>query len=214
MVVFIMMSIQAKFVNRLKHNGNIREVNMKNSQIKKIALTGLLIALAYVSLFVIRIPIIPSASFLRFDVKDVFIAIIGLLFGPLYAFIGSICVSLFQMISISEYGLIGLAMNILSVSAFTVPLSFVYKNKRKVSGIILGLLFGCITMIGAMLLWNYLITPLYMGVTREVVKGMLLPVFLPFNAIKSFINAIITFILFVNIRKMRVVKDWLEESEH
>lgn len=180
---------------------------MKNNQTKKLAVTGLLTALAYVSLFMIRIPVIPSAPFLRLDVKDVFIATAGLLYGPFYAFAGAVTVSLLQMLSVSEYGLIGLAMNILSVSAFTIPLSVIYKKRQGTSGIILGLFSGCVSMIAAMLLWNYLITPLYMGVTREAVLGMLLPVFLPFNVMKSVMNAVITFILFFYVRKISIIRN-------
>ena len=180
---------------------------MKSNKTKRIATVGLLVALAYVSLYFIRIPIIPSASFLRFDIKDVFIAIIGMFFGPLYAFIGAIGVSLLQILSVSEYGLIGLVMNIVSVSAFSLPISFVYKKKKTNLGIIIGLFLSCFTMISAMLLWNYLVTPLYMGVTRETVSKMLLPIFLPFNLIKSSINAAITYALFVCLRKVGVVKN-------
>jgi hypothetical protein len=43
-------------------------------------------------------------------------------------------------------------------------------------------------MIIAMLLWNWLITPLYMGTPRAAVEAMLLPVFLPFNALKAGLN--------------------------
>ena len=183
---------------------------MKANQTKKVAFIGLLVALAYVSLYFIRIPIIPSASFLRFDIKDVFIAIIGLLFGPLYAFCGAIGVSMLQMLSVSEYGVIGLVMNIISVSAFTLPVSFIYKKRKNTSGLMIGLLMSCCAMIIAMLLWNYLITPLYMGVTREVVKGMLLPVFLPFNLIKSLINAVVTYIFFISIKKLGMIKEFME----
>lgn len=121
---------------------------MKITQTRKIAITGLMIALAYVSLYIIRVPIIPSASFLRFDIKDVFIAIIGLLFGPMYAFAGAFL----QMFSVSEYGLIGLAMNILSVSSFTVPLAYIYNKTDTNKRILIGLVIGCISMIIAMLL--------------------------------------------------------------
>ena len=40
-----------------------------------------------------------------------------------------------------------------------------------------------------MLLWNWLITPLYMGVSRDAVQGMLIPVFLPFNLLKAGLNS-------------------------
>ena len=60
----------------------------------------------------------------------------------------------------------------------------------------MGLVAGCIVMTGAMLLWNYLITPIYMNQPREVVAGMLIPVFLPFNLLKSVLNAGFTFLLY------------------
>ena len=43
----------------------------------------------------------------------------------------------------------------------------------------------------SMLLWNYIITPYFMGVPREVVGSMLLTVFMPFNMLKGGINAVI-----------------------
>ena len=51
-------------------------------------------------------------------------------------------------------------------------------------------------MIGVMLLWNWLITPLYMGVPRPVVVSMLVPVFLPFNALKAGFNSALTLMLY------------------
>ena len=47
-----------------------------------------------------------------------------------------------------------------------------------------------------MLLWNYLVTPLYMGYPREAVVELLLPAFLPFNLLKGGLNASITFLLY------------------
>ena len=73
------------------------------------------------------------------------------------------------------------------VSACTA--SLVYKKCHKLKGAVLGLVAGSVTMIVAMLLWNWLITPLYMGVPREQVEALLLPAFLPFNALKAGLNS-------------------------
>ncbi|MBR1736698.1 MAG: ECF transporter S component, partial [Firmicutes bacterium] len=43
------------------------------------------------------------------------------------------------------------------------------------------------------------ITPLYMGVPRETVAGMLLPVFLPFNVVKGVLNMAFTLMLYAPI---------------
>ena len=47
-----------------------------------------------------------------------------------------------------------------------------------------------------MLLWNYLITPFYMGQPREVVEALLLPVFLPFNLAKGGMNMAATLLIY------------------
>lgn len=60
----------------------------------------------------------------------------------------------------------------------------------------MGLLAGSIAMVIVMLLWNYLITPLYMGYPRETVVKLLLPAFLPFNLLKAGLNAGFTFLLY------------------
>lgn len=161
-----------------------------NQQVNKITFSGIMIALAYVTLFFIRIPIIPSASFLRLDIKEFFILIPGLLYGPFYAFTGAVIVSFLQMLSVSDYGVIGLVMNILSVTAYTLPISFIYQKIHNKVGLIVGLFAGCVFVTGMMLVWNYLISPLYMGISRKVISTMLIPVFLPFNLIKSGVNSI------------------------
>ena len=63
-------------------------------------------------------------------------------------------------------------------------------------GAVTGLIGGAVIMTGVMLLWNYLITPLYMGYPREAVAAMLAPVFLPFNLLKGFLNAGISLLLY------------------
>ena len=47
-----------------------------------------------------------------------------------------------------------------------------------------------------MLAWNYILTPLYMHVPRDVVARMLLPTFLPFNLVKGALNAGITMLVY------------------
>lgn len=162
---------------------------MKNT--RSIALMALLIAFAYASLYVIRFPLLPSASFLRFDIKDVFITIGGLILGPTAAFLGGIIVSVIQILTVSEYGLFGLIMNIFSVSFFVMPVSMIYSRKRSYKSLIYGLIVSCACMTLVMVGWNYIISPLYLGVSRDVIVTMLIPVFLPFNALKSIINAIV-----------------------
>ena len=169
---------------------------MKKTKIKKNITLGMLSALAYVSLFFIKFPIIPSATYLSCDVKDVIILIGACVFDPISGLLMALVVSFIQMFTISQYGIIGFFMNVISTTAFVLPASIIFHKKKNTIGLILGLCMGCILMTLIMLLWNYIMTPLYMNASRDIVKNMLIPVFLPFNIIKSVINAILSFILF------------------
>ncbi|HQF33725.1 MAG TPA: hypothetical protein PLM73_08465, partial [Petrotogaceae bacterium] len=53
-----------------------------------------------------------------------------------------------------------------------------------------------LAMTAVMLLWNYLITPIYMNYPRQAVVKLLLPAFLPFNLLKSGINTALVLILY------------------
>lgn len=164
-----------------------------SSKTKKRTMTSMLCALAYVMTAVGRIPIV---LFLKYDPKDVIIAIGGLIFGPLTSFIIATVVAFTEMFTISENGILGCFMNIISSCSFACTATFIYSKKRKLSGAIGGLFCGWGCQIVVMLLWNYLITPIYMGYPREAVVKLLIPAFLPFNLIKGGLNAAITMILY------------------
>ena len=163
---------------------------------KTIVLIGMFCAIAYVVMLLSKLIPINVAGFLTFDLKDVIIAICGLITGPVQALIVSVIVSVVEMLTISSTGPIGLLMNVLSTCAFVIPLSLIYHKKRVFSGAIIGAVTGVICMTAVMLLWNWLITPLYMGVDRSVLVTMLLPTFLPFNLLKGGINAALTVLLY------------------
>ena len=167
---------------------------------KNLVLMAMLSAVAYIIVCLIRIPVV---LFLSYEPKDVIITIGGFLLGPLASFICSLVVSLIEMVSISQTGPIGCLMNLLSTCSFACTAALIYKKKRNLTGAILGLAIGSVTMIAVMLLWNYMITPLYMSptkeaisATREYVVTMLIPGFLPFNLLKGSINAGITLLLY------------------
>mgnify|MGYP000754796631 CR=1 FL=1 len=160
---------------------------------KKLVSIAMLCAVAYVVMMVGRIPIV---LFLKYEAKDVIIAIGGFIYGPLTAFIISLIVSVVEMFTVSDTGWIGCVMNILSTCSFACVAAYIYKKNRTLMGAVGGLLAGCLLMVIVMLLWNYLITPIYMGYPREAVAEMLIPVFLPFNLLKGGLNATITMLLY------------------
>lgn len=160
---------------------------------RKLAAIGMLCALAYGATAVGRVPLV---LFLKYDPKDSVIAAGGLLFGPLASFAVSWIVSLLEMVTVSETGILGFFMNIISSCSFSCIPALIYLKRRRFSGAVVGLLCGWGCMVLVMMLWNYLVAPLYMGIPREEVVKLLLPAFLPFNLIKGGLNAAITMLLY------------------
>ncbi len=158
----------------------------RNDRLRKMVVMAFLAAMAYIAVALIRIPVV---LFLSYEPKDVVITIGSFLLGPFAGFVISLIVSLVEMVTISQTGPIGCVMNLISTCSFACVAAIVYKKKHSLWGAIFGLLAGAVAMIGVMLLWNWLITPLYMGVSRSAVEGMLIPVFLPFNALKAGLNS-------------------------
>lgn len=154
---------------------------------------GVFSAVAYILAAVMQINVI---SFLSYEPKDVVITIGGFIFGPIFCFIICFIVSLLELFTVSTTGLIGFFMNFISSVCFSCIAAYIYSRKRSASGAAAGLISGSILMTLAMILWNYLITPIYLGYEREAVAAMLVPIFLPFNLIKSGLNAAFTIILY------------------
>lgn len=161
-----------------------------------LVLAALFSALAYLTVFILRIPFVPAVGFLKYEAKDAVLALEALILGPLPAALSSFVISVIEMVTISDTGIIGAVMNFLSSMAFVLPVGLIYKYRRNLSGAVIGLLCSVVSETVVMLLWNYLISPLYMGISREAITKLLLPGFLPFNAVKSAINAAITFLLY------------------
>ena len=101
-------------------------------------------------------------------------------------------------------------MNLLSTCSFACVAAFIYKKQHTLKGAIAGLAAGSVFMVGIMLLWNWLISPLYMGVERSAVEALLLPAFLPFNLLKAGLNSGLTLFLYkpvvTALRKTKLVE--------
>ena len=163
---------------------------------RKLTLGAMFAALAYLVMCVIHIHIVAAAPFLTYDPKDAILAICGFTLGPVPALTTAAVVAFLEMITVSTTGPIGFAMNLLSSAAFILPPAILYARRRTLRCAAIGLTLGVALAVISMLLWNYFITPLYMGTPREAVAAMLLPVFLPFNLIKAALNAAITMLVY------------------
>ena len=165
---------------------------MKKQNIKKLSVTAMLCALAYICMFVFKFKI----GFLTFDFKDAILTVIAFLYGPAYAVISSVLVAVLEFLSVSDTGVYGLIMNALSSAVFTVSCGIIYKYRRTLVGAVIGSITAVLSMTAVMLVANIFITPFYMGVARSEVAAMIPTLLLPFNIVKGVVNAAITMIIY------------------
>lgn len=167
---------------------------------RRLTLMAMFAAMAYVVMAVIRFPI-TSVDFLKYDPKDAVLNIAAFILGPMPGLLITFVVCLLELLTVSSSGLIGFLMNLLSSAALVCPAAAIYKKRHTLRGAAIGLIVGVLSATALMLLWNYFVTPYYMGYPREAVAKMLLPVFLPFNLVKSVINATITMLIYKPISR-------------
>ena len=168
---------------------------LRKIDIKKLAVLAMLTALAYVVMWISKI--LPSVNdFLDFDFKHVVICIGGFIYGPVSAGLITVVVCFIEMITISGTGPWGCLMNIIGTASFCCTACYVYKKNHTMKGAVIGLSLGVIVMTALMLLWNYLVTPIYQGMPRSAIADMLVPVFLPFNLVKGGMNMAATLLLY------------------
>ena len=163
--------------------------------VRQLTQMAMLAAISVVIVFFIRFPIIPAAPFLEYTPAEVPIMMAGFLYGPIAGLVLTVVYAVIQGVTVSAHsGPIGIIMNILSTGSFVLVAGLIYRRgrstKRAIIAILAGIVATCVSMIG----FNLIFVPIFMGVPREVVIGMVLPVFLPFNIIRAGVNSVIAFV--------------------
>lgn len=166
-----------------------------NMTTKKITTLGMLCALAVIVNLLIHFPLFPSVEFLSYDAKDVIIVIGGFIYGPGSAFIMSVITSLLE-IMYRGGNLLDVLMNVISTCTFACVAAWIYKRDHTREGAFIGLGAGIVCCVLSMLLWNYIVTPIYFGMPREAVVSILIPGILPFNLLKCGLNTGLTLFLY------------------
>ena len=166
--------------------------NYRSERTKRLALAAVFAALAFL---VTLIPA-PKVQFLSFDIKDTVIATAALLLGPAVAAALSVVVPLLEFMTHGTTGVWGLLMDVVSTLSFSLTVSLIYKFHRTLFGAVASLCSAAFAQIATMMVANILITPLYTGAPRSAVIGMLLPLLLPFNTVKSVFNAALVMLLY------------------
>ena len=173
---------------------------------KRITSIGLLVALSIVAGYFIHFPILPQAPFLLYDPGNVFLLIGSFKLGPKVGILMSLITAMLFAFITGQGGPYGALMNFLATGTFVFVSSQIYVLHHNKKGAILGLILGTLAMSFIMVPANLLITPLYLGVNRDIVVKMLIPAIIPFNLLKGIISGFITLILYKRLYPLIINK--------
>ena len=170
--------------------------------VKKMVTMAVLATLSIVLMLLINFPIIPIATYLRYEPADVPILVGTFIFGPLSGLVITFVVAAIQATILSADGLVGFVMHVAATGTLVMTAGLIYKKFHNRKGAIIALLAGTLAMTLVMIPVNLIIQPRFYGVPYEAVKSMIVPALIPFNLLKAGINSAITMIVYKAISKV------------
>lgn len=162
--------------------------------VRTLVTMAMLTALAYAVMAVCKL--IPKVGgFLSLDAIDAVIGIGGFLFGPTAAVMMIVVEAFIEMLTLSTTGWYGFVMNVLSTVLLICPAVLIYRHRGKTSGAVIGLAVGVLFRLLGMIVFNYIVTPMYFGMPRAAVVD-LMPMIAVFNLVKGTLNAALLMVLY------------------
>ncbi|MDR7603049.1 MAG: ECF transporter S component [Armatimonadota bacterium] len=161
-----------------------------------VVMTGLLVAVAFLLMATVQLPILPQAPFLKYDPSDAAALVGGVLYGPgtgvLVVFLKDVLFFLFR-----AKGPFGPLADFIAAGTFVAVTAWAYRRMggpfpwRLLSAATVGMIARVLVMIPA----NFVILYLEFGMPPARVAGLLLPAIVPFNAVKATLNALLALVV-------------------
>lgn len=169
--------------------------------VRVLTTTGVLTALSLMLELSFAFPIIAAAPYLLYSPGDMPILVITYLFGVIPGLIAvATNATLFVLIR-GEGGPYGLIMHFIASSAFICVFA-VFARQKKLVHLITGLSLGTLARALVMIPGNLILTPIYLKVPQEVVKGIIVPAIIPFNLVHSGINSVLFILLYIPLKSL------------
>ena len=173
-----------------------------NGGVRKLTTMGMMAAVSIILVYLIHFPIFPMADFLEYDPADIPIFICTFVYGPVSGLVLTVLAAGIQAVTVSaKSGLYGFLMHVIATGTFVLVAGSIYRRGKSKKRAILALALGTLAMAAIMAPANLFITPIFMGAPVEAVRGMLLPIIIPFNFLKAGINSVITFFLYKRVAR-------------
>lgn len=172
---------------------------MNKKKTMKMAKLGAMVAISVAMVYLVHFPIFPAVPFLEYDPADISILIGTFAFGPTAGLVLTVVTAVVQGLTVSAgSGLYGILMHMIATGVLVVVSGTIYNRKKTRGTAVFGLAAGTVAMAITMVGANLVITPMFMGVPRDVVRD-LMPFIVGFNVVKAGINGAVTFLLYKRI---------------
>ena len=175
----------------------------QRTYIDRMVKLGMLTALSIILVYAIHFPIFPAAPYLEYDMADVPILIGTFLYGPWWGLALTAVVSLLQWLLVSPQSLwVGAVMHFFATGSYVVAAGLIYSKHRTRSAALFGMALGAVLQTLMMVPMNLIFTVHFFGVPKETVIALLPTAIIPFNAIKTVANSVLTFLLYKRVAKL------------
>jgi len=163
---------------------------------RMLVLIGVLAAAAFILMATVQVPVLSAAPYLRYDPSDVVGLLMAFAAGPLpgvaVVLLKDVLYLLFRARSV--FGPLG---NLIAVATFVGVAGWVYHRRPNASWpwLVTSCAAGALARILIMVPANFVILYLQFGLAPAKVAALLWPVIIPFNALASAINTVLTAVL-------------------
>jgi len=161
---------------------------------RRIVYIGLLGAMSFILMATFSIPIIPQATFLRFEPSEIpaifATAVLGPVAGVAVCAVKNVLYFMFRAKS-----LFGPASDFMASSCLVFVIGIIYQKFPSTGGFLMACSLGTIARVLMMIPINLVILWLQFGMNSTQVMAMMWPAIIPFNLAKSVINSLGAFVL-------------------
>jgi len=195
-----MTNVENKEIIREKENEKVTKRPMSTIYIIKV---GIISALAFVVMY-FEFPIAAIfPAYLKIDLSEIIVFIGGVILGPMAVVLIELIKNVLNFMIKSSTGGVGELANFVVGVSLILPTVYIIRNKQTYSRLIFAFIIGIMSMVIMASIGNYFVfLPLY-GIANSSDKlAMILPVLVPFNAIKGVIIAVISIILHISLKNV------------
>ncbi|MDQ7844652.1 MAG: ECF transporter S component [Armatimonadota bacterium] len=163
---------------------------------QQLVFLGVAGALAFLLMATLQIPVLPQAPYLRYDPSDAVALLAGVVYGP-GAGVAVVLVKDLLYLVFRARGPFGPLADFIAAATFVAATAWTFRRTRGSFGArLLGsALAGTAARVLIMIPANFVILHLQFGLSPDRVQAMLLPILIPFNALKAAANAVLALVV-------------------